>query len=166
MFEANIAGAYTPDAYVKQWIRKLIFDRNTSAISLSETYKLNKFVKPFELNFITILDVDLKDESNGTVVLKNKTIKLFMKFDKNQFDVRVDQHKFDDKKLTDEWDQLYINRVVLVSKERALEGKHRCDLLFVNHLMKNQNKLDYSIYGLSMLFIRIESGILILFYLL
>ena len=106
----------------------MTFDRNTPAISLSETYKLNKFVKPFELNFITILDVDLKDESNGTVVLKNKSTKLFMKFDKNRFDVRVDQHKFDDKKLTDEWDQLYINRVVLVSKEKALEGKH--DVIF------------------------------------
>ena len=127
VFEANIAGAYPTDAHVKEWVRKLTFDRNATSISLSETYKLDKFVKPFELNFVTILDADLKDKSTGTVVLKNKSTKLVMKFDKNQFDVRVDQHKTDDHKLTDEWG-LYINRVVLVSKEKAVEGKH--DVVF------------------------------------
>ena len=87
-FEADIAGAYPTDAQVKSWVRKLTFDRTGNSVKLSETYKLDKFVKPFELNFITILDIDLTDGSTLSIKLASGTgsISLVNSDDKSEYE--------------------------------------------------------------------------------
>ncbi|XP_054156814.1 uncharacterized protein LOC128955195 [Oppia nitens] len=120
-FKADIAGAYPKEAQVDSWVRKLVFDRKSNVLTLDESYKLLKFVQPFKVHFITILNVT---ESDGRVLLKDKDVNLELNYDNNLFNVVVEQHKTNDTKLYNIWGDS-VNRVTLVSKiVDKLEGNH------------------------------------------
>ncbi|CAG2179174.1 unnamed protein product, partial [Oppiella nova] len=68
-FEADIAGAYPKEAQVKSWVRKLTFDRKANTVTMDENYSLDKFVEPFKVHFVTILNKSSDDQKNGDLVL-------------------------------------------------------------------------------------------------
>jgi hypothetical protein len=120
-FEADIAGAYPKEANVKSWIRKFTFDRTANTLSLKETFELSKFVEPFKVHFITILDET--HTTDGQITLKDKNVSLYMHFDPKLFDVQSEQHKTNDSHLTHSWGD-HVNRVTLVSKQKGeLKGE-------------------------------------------
>ena len=121
-FVADLSAAYPKEAAVKSWVRSLVFDGTKDVINMSETYSLEKVVKPFELNFVTVLDISYEEKS-GEVVLKNDKIKLTMNFDKNLFDVKTDRPPAKDPKIINIWGDR-ITRVTLVSKKQDIEGHH------------------------------------------
>ncbi|CAG2181885.1 unnamed protein product, partial [Oppiella nova] len=77
-FEADIAGAYPKEAQVKSWVRKLTFNREANSVTLNENYRLDKFVEPFKVHFMTILNKSSDDQKNGDLVLEDKSVKLTM----------------------------------------------------------------------------------------
>ncbi|XP_054157345.1 uncharacterized protein LOC128955700 [Oppia nitens] len=121
VFMADIAGAYPTGAHVRSWIRKLVFNRKSNTVTIDESYKLDKFIQPFKVHFITILNITQND---GQVLLKDKDVRLELNYEHNLFDVVVDQHKTNDTKLHQMWGNS-VNRVTLVSKiVDKLEGNY------------------------------------------
>jgi hypothetical protein len=52
--------------------------------SLKETFELSKFVEPFKVHFITILDET--HTTDGQITLRDKNVTLYMHFDPKLFD--------------------------------------------------------------------------------
>jgi hypothetical protein len=120
-FEADIAGAYPKEADVKSWIRKFTFDRTANTLSLKETFELNKFVEPFKVHFITVLNET--HTTDGQITLKDNNVTLYMHFDPKLFDVESEQQKTNDSHLAESWGD-HVNRVTLVSKQKdELKGE-------------------------------------------
>jgi len=111
--EADIAGAYPKEAEAKSWIRKFTFDRTANILNLKETYELTKFVEPFNVHFITVLNET--HTTDGKIILKDQNISLIMQFDPNLFGVKVDKPVNNDQRISSIWNN-NISRITLVSK--------------------------------------------------
>jgi hypothetical protein len=82
---------------------------------------LSKFVEPFKVHFITILDET--HITDGQITLKDKNVTLYMHFDPKLFDVQSEQHKTNDSHLANSRGD-HVNRVTLVSKQNGeLKGE-------------------------------------------
>jgi len=120
-FEADIAGAYPIEAEVKSWVRKFTFDRTANTLSLNETYELNRFVEPFKVHFITVLNVtNASDDSQ--IILSDSNISLILRFDSNIFSIEIDKPEYDDKRILKGWGDR-ITRITLLSKNDLLKGE-------------------------------------------
>ena len=126
-FSVDIAKSYPVEAGVISWKRNIDFIRN-SKIILWEKYLLNEWKEAFRLNFITPLKIDTSVQ--GKVILfdpTDKSIKYQMIYDSKKFLVNIDIIKLDDENLKSVWgDEL--ERVVFISKEKSLKGKHKIEI--------------------------------------
>lgn len=119
-FSVDIAGAYPEAASVKEWKRNLIFDRRSQVVTIEENYKLNRFLKPTELNYMAHVEPIIK---NGKILfeLDDATI-ITLDYNPDSVTPSVEVINIDDRKLNAVWgEKLY--RLKLLIHDSRLSGK-------------------------------------------
>jgi hypothetical protein len=119
-FSVDIARAYPEAASVKEWKRNLIFDRRSQVVTIEENYKLNRFLKPTELNYLAHVEPIIK---NGKILfeLDDATI-ITMDYNPDSLTPSVEVIDIDDRKLNAVWgEKLY--RLKLLINDSRLRGK-------------------------------------------
>ena len=121
LFSTGIAGAYTDEAAVGEWIRTCQLDRGKRFIVRDE-YKL-KQVKdaPTTINFITCCQVSEKEP--GILELKGDKFALQMKFDNRKVTPAIEFIKVTDNGLRRYWPD-GITRIVFTLMNPATKGKN------------------------------------------
>ena len=117
----NLASAYPPEAAVKSWKRKFLFQPLQGTFSISEHYELKSWKAPFIINFLCYASV--QDKKNGTIELKqaNSDSTLILQYNPSLFEVKIETKIIDDKSLIKEWGAS-LTRISLVSKTNTLNG--------------------------------------------
>ena len=124
----DIAAAYPKTAAVKQWKRDFTFYPKKNSLSLTETYQLTEFITPSILNFLTASSIE-----QGDGALYFGSTGYMMKYNPNDFELKIEVKPMDDVKLKNVWgNQLY--RIQLISKNKSLSGKHTIQLLKSNKI--------------------------------
>ncbi len=124
----DIAAAYPKAAAVRLWKRDFTFYPKKNSLTLTETYQLSEFNAPSVLNFLTASAIE-----QGTGVLYFGNTGYMMKYDPNDFELKIDVKPMDDVKLKNVWgDRLY--RIQLISKNKSLTAKHSIQLLKSNKI--------------------------------
>lgn len=120
-FSLDISKAYPEEAGVSLWKREFIFSGTKGLLTLKEDYKLNKFEKPFDLHFMTSMNII--EEKDGRVRISRDGKSILMDFDPKLFEVVIEDRHIAEGRLRDMWgDQL--KRISLRSKGKALSGTH------------------------------------------
>ena len=121
LFSLDLAGAYPVEADVEKWQRSYKL-QSEGGLVLRDEFKLNKAIKPNQLNFLTwaIPDVSVL----GIVSLEKEGVKLKLRYDTAQFEPSVEVITLSDKQLSYVWgDKIY--RLTLTAKKMQLSGNYK-----------------------------------------
>ena len=121
VFSTDIAGAYTEEAAVKQWVRTYRLDRGRK-FTVSDAWELAEVKeKPTSLNFVTYCRVT--EAGPGVLNLKGDGFELMMNFNAKEVSPRIEFYEVTDNGLRRYWPD-GITRVVLEIKNPDLKGKN------------------------------------------
>ncbi|GAB3014276.1 heparinase II/III-family protein [Niabella terrae] len=123
LFSMDIAGAYKPEAAVKQWQRS--YQLTKGGLRIEDRYELSKWEAPTVVNFLTWARPDISDP--GTIIWKKEPTLVCLKYDQALFTPAVETVPLDDPRLSHVWGpQLY--RLSLTLKESRLKGSFRFEI--------------------------------------
>ena len=123
-FALDIAEAYPKGAQVGFWKRVITLKRSKN-IELAEHYKLDKYLRPFTLSFMTPLDPDLSKPGNIALPLSDVT--LHLKYDDSTFSATVETIEINDSRMSRNWGH-ELKRILLTSKQDGLTGKYNIEM--------------------------------------
>lgn len=114
----DISKAYPREAEINFWTRSLSYNRSRNEILLTENYKLTQVLGKNTLNYITPKK-PIADKT-GLLLANNTT----MIFDRNIFDVVIEEKKIEDVKLNKIWGES-IYRIQLTAKITEKNGNYK-----------------------------------------
>ncbi|HEY4290907.1 MAG TPA: heparinase II/III family protein [Puia sp.] len=120
----DLSAAYPPAAFVRQWKRKFIFDRDRNRIMLSDGYSFEKRTGPTTINFLS--SCEIKTAGKGTVVFCQTDGRpvLRLKYAPGTMSPLIEETMMDDEKLIGSWGKkLY--RVSFAIDPNVLKGESR-----------------------------------------
>lgn len=119
-FSVDIARAYPEAASVKEWKRNLIFDRRSQVVTIEENYKLNRFLKPTELNYLVYVEPII---NKGKILFElDDATKITMDYNPDSLTPSVEVIDIDDRRINAVWgEKLY--RLKLLINDSRLRGK-------------------------------------------
>jgi hypothetical protein len=123
-FRLDLAASYPAEARIGRWNRTLTLLRG-KGIELREDYQLDKWIAPFELNFLTTLWV--RTDQPGRVLLADSasgTPIYAMTYDPAEFEARAEEIPLQDSRLKGAWGDR-LARITLKNKQQVTTGSHR-----------------------------------------
>jgi hypothetical protein len=121
VFSTDIAGAYTDEAAVKQWVRSYRLDRGRK-FTVSDAWELAEIKdRPTSLNFVTYCQVT--ETGPGMLNLKGDGFELKMNYNAKAVSPKIEFYEVTDSGLRRYWPD-GITRVVLEVNNPRLKGKN------------------------------------------
>ena len=123
IFRADISGAYSTEANVKNWTREYCLLRKKNKLIISDEFSLAKHTGATELHLLTPLNCRVI--GNDKIFLYGENVNLELKFDSKLCKVSIEPKPIADVKLKKVWgDSLYLLRFTISKKnlgENSLE---------------------------------------------
>lgn len=113
----DIAGAYPKEAMVESWKRTIDFTRGKN-IKVTENYKLEKYLNPTNLIFMTQAKPHI-EKDKITFCINGKSYGIH--FNPDELKASYEKVKLDDKKFIDTWGNIY--RIKLTIMSNSTNGK-------------------------------------------
>jgi hypothetical protein len=119
----DIAAAYPSEAFVSSWERYISLERG-SRISIIEDFKLSKFLKPIELNFLTPLRTDISQA--GKIIFTDKETNngktYYLNYPESKLKAHVEKIVIEDKWMRNSWGS-ELRRIILKGSDQSLTGQ-------------------------------------------
>lgn len=119
-FSLDIAKAYGEEAKVKNWERTYILKNN--GLEIKDNFKLTSADSENISNFLVWGTPDIS--KNGVVAVEVDGVKLYLRYDANQFTPSVKAIHLDDPRLSNVWGET-IHRVSLTAKNKINTGTYK-----------------------------------------
>ena len=119
-FSLNIAGAYEPEAQVKDWYLNYTLSAS-GALTIADNFTLTEAKSPNQINFLAAVAPELS--APGMLLLKNGEAKATLRFDPKLFDYSVESVPLDDIRLSRVWGST-LYRLVFKAKDLKTKGKY------------------------------------------
>lgn len=118
-FSLNIATAYPQEAKVEKWTRS--YRLASDNLKITDAFVLKETAAPNQINFLTWGKVDISQQGSITIEVQGE--KALLKYDKNMFDVKMENIKLDDPRLSNVWGT-EIYRLSLTAKKIEAKGTY------------------------------------------
>ncbi len=119
-FQCDIAAAYPAEAKVAEWVRSYTLNRGGNFV-ISDSWRLEEFITPSILNFMTVCHAELKDDC---ILLQSEGVSLQLKFNPKQVKATLENIPLTDSTLKRNWGQDSITRIRLELQSNSLENEH------------------------------------------
>ncbi|MBI2272560.1 MAG: heparinase II/III family protein [Bacteroidetes bacterium] len=120
----DIATAYPPAAFVKNWNRQFLFDQNRNRVVLSEKYLFEKRTGKTKISFLSSCEV--KRDTNGKLIFYDDrgTRVLQLLYHTGVTLAEIEEKLLDDEKMKNSWGKK-IYRLTFVIDDKQLAGENR-----------------------------------------
>lgn len=118
----DIQKAYPKEAEILYWKRNFVFDRTTSSLQLTDSFKLRE-VKAITSLHLIACKKPVVDKRNGIILLNSLDQKsiIKLKYNPTVFNIEVDTHETNDSSLTPVWGAA-LYRISLQYKKNSKKG--------------------------------------------
>ena len=118
----DLTDAYPKEAGLEYWKRIIYMDINVDEVKIEDFYKLEKYIAPHKLNFMTTSDM-IVEKVGGGLILRNDNVRVKMELNWQQFNSTIEKEIISvehDKKLEQIWGKT-VQRFSLVTTEGIVQ---------------------------------------------